>query len=88
MTNAAKVSETAQPCLHIKALATPREIPNVKGRFQFFDWGYITNIQEGTSLFKPVLRAMKEMPSGRFTFTAHWMEVKYCPLCGAKVQEE
>ncbi len=52
----------------------------------FVDSGTIKNMEtDQDRKGVPILRRLKEGRDGRLTVGRDWMEVLYCPNCGAKV---
>ena len=70
-------------CGHIRGMMGD----NVQG-WRFLDSGNILNIPTGAYRMAPVLRRLKETPSGRLTVQSDWLEVKFCPECGDRVKFE
>jgi len=44
------------------------------------------NPSESVTRHAPILRQLREGPSGRLSVTSNWIEVHFCPHCGAKVE--
>lgn len=75
-------------CEHISFLAKPQSIPGTKRQVKFLDYGYIVNMKTGKGEFQPILRGLKETPSGRITVTSDWHPLLFCPVCGVKTNQE
>jgi len=81
-------AETLKICPHLEFLSTPQFIPGTKREVRFLGSGYIFNFSTGENHWEPILRGMKDTPSGRITVTSDWMPVKFCPVCGVAVESE
>jgi len=70
-------------CGHVDVLMTLNTIHKKEGRF--LDSGMLMNIETGKNRRAPVLRFLTEGPSGKQSVGRDWIEVQFCPTCGAKV---
>ncbi len=74
-------------CAHLEFLSKPQPIPGTKREVRFIDSGHIVDMRTGEFTWQPILRGIKETPSGRLTLTSDWHPIKFCPVCGAAVEE-
>ena len=74
-------------CPHMEFLSKPQTIPGTRREVQFLGSGYIFNMKTGGSQWRPILRGMKETPSGRITVTSDWHPISFCPVCGDPIVE-
>ena len=78
---------TLKTCAHLEFLSKPQTIPGTKREVRFIDSGHIIDMQTGKFTWRPILRGMKETPSGRITITSDWHPINFCPVCGDPVGE-
>ncbi len=74
-------------CGHVEFLMRPQNIPGTKRQVKFLDSGYIVNMKSGIGEWKPILRGMKDTPSGKITTTSDWHPLSFCPVCGVKLED-
>lgn len=72
-------------CGCMDALTKIQEFEGVKSNFKFLDTGRIINLEANTERIAPVLRALREGKNGHLNVGQPWIEIKFCPLCGLKI---
>ena len=75
-------------CSCMEILTQPRQVQGIKGMIQYIETGWLLapadDFDDGRSA--PILRGLRETPSGRLTVTEAWIQISYCPICGEKIE--